>query len=39
VIRALVSAGADIQFVEEISHSLESVYFDLIAQAQEEEPA
>lgn len=39
VIHALVSAGADVQFVEEISHSLESVYFDLMAQAQEEELA
>jgi ABC-2 type transport system ATP-binding protein len=36
VVRALVSAGADVQFVEQISHSLESVYFDLMAQAREE---
>jgi len=34
--RALVSAGADIQFIEEVEHSLESVYFDLIAQTGEE---
>ena len=36
LVRALVSAGADIQFVEETSHSLESVYFDLMAQMREE---
>ena len=36
LIRALVSAGADIQFIEEVEHSLESVYFDLIAQTGEE---
>ncbi len=32
VVRALVQAGADVQFVEEVEHSLESVYFDLMAQ-------
>ena len=37
LIRALLSAGADIQFVEEVSHSLESVYFDLMAQTREEQ--
>jgi ABC-2 type transport system ATP-binding protein len=36
LVRTLVSAGADIQFVEEVSHSLESVYFDLMSQAREE---
>jgi len=36
LIRALVSSGADIQFVEKVSHSLESVYLDLIAQTREE---
>jgi ABC-2 type transport system ATP-binding protein len=36
LIRALVEAGAGVQYVEEISHSLESVYFDLMAQAEEE---
>jgi ABC-2 type transport system ATP-binding protein len=35
LVRALVSAGADIQFVQEAEHSLESVYFDLMAQHQE----
>ena len=37
LIRVLLSAGADIQFVEEVSHSLESVYFDLMAQTREEQ--
>jgi len=36
LVRALVEAGADVQFVEEVSHSLESVYFDLMAQTREE---
>jgi ABC-2 type transport system ATP-binding protein len=36
LVRALVQAGADVQFVEEVSHSLESVYFDLMAQTREE---
>jgi len=35
VVRALVSTGADIQFVEEVEHSLESVYLDLMAQTRE----
>jgi ABC-2 type transport system ATP-binding protein len=35
LVLALVSAGADIQFVEEAEHSLESVYFDLMAQHQD----
>ncbi len=33
LIRTLVSAGADIQFVEQVEHSLEAVYFDLMAQS------
>jgi ABC-2 type transport system ATP-binding protein len=37
LVRALVAAGADVQFVEETAHSLESVYFDLMAQTREEE--
>lgn len=37
LVRALVSAGADIQFVEEVEHSLESVYFDLLAQLKGDE--
>jgi len=37
LIRTLVSLGADIQLVEEVSHSLESVYFDLMAQTREEQ--
>jgi ABC-2 type transport system ATP-binding protein len=36
LVRALVTAGADVQYVEEVEHSLESVYLDLIAQAREE---
>jgi ABC-2 type transport system ATP-binding protein len=39
IIRALVEAGADIQFVEKVEHSLESVYFDLMAQTREEASA
>jgi ABC-2 type transport system ATP-binding protein len=38
LVRALVEVGADVQYVEETSHSLESVYFDLIAQTREDEP-
>jgi ABC-2 type transport system ATP-binding protein len=37
LVRALVAAGADVQFVEETEHSLESVYFDLMAQTRDEE--
>jgi len=36
LVRALVTAGADVQFVERVEHSLESVYFDVLAQTQEE---
>ena len=36
LVRALVGAGADVQYVQEVEHSLESVYFDLIAQTREE---
>jgi ABC-2 type transport system ATP-binding protein len=36
LVRALVAAGADIQFIQEVEHSLESVYFDLIAETREE---
>ena len=39
LVRALIAAGADIQFVEEASHSLESVYFDLIAQTRKRDAA
>jgi len=39
LVRALVAAGADVQFVEEAEHSLESVYFDLISETHEEESA
>jgi ABC-2 type transport system ATP-binding protein len=39
LVRALVAAGADIQFVQEVEHSLEAVYFDLIAQTREEAAA
>ena len=39
LVRALIAAGADIQFVEEASHSLESVYFDLIAQTRKGDAA
>lgn len=39
LVRALVAAGADVQFVEETEHSLESVYFDLMAQTREEDAA
>jgi ABC-2 type transport system ATP-binding protein len=30
VVRALVSAGADVQFVGELRHSLEDVYLQLV---------
>jgi ABC-2 type transport system ATP-binding protein len=33
IIRALVSAGADIQFVGELRHSLEDVYLQLVKNA------
>jgi ABC-2 type transport system ATP-binding protein len=36
LVRALVAAGADILFVQEVAHSLETVYFDLMAQTREE---
>jgi ABC-2 type transport system ATP-binding protein len=39
LVRALVSAGADVQFVGEVEHSLEAVYFDLMAQTREEAAA
>jgi len=39
VVRALVQAGADVQYVEAVEHSLEAVYFDLLAQAGQEERA
>jgi ABC-2 type transport system ATP-binding protein len=39
LVRTLVRAGADVIFVEEASHSLESVYLDLIAEARREETA
>lgn len=32
LVRALVQAGADVQYVEPVEHSLERVYFDLLAQ-------
>lgn len=35
LIRALVAAGAEIQFVERESHSLEQVYFDLLRESEE----
>jgi ABC-2 type transport system ATP-binding protein len=37
LVRALVTAGADIQFIEEVEHSLESVYLDLMAQTSQED--
>ena len=39
LVRTLVAAGADVQYVEQTSHSLESVYFDLMAQMREESAA
>jgi ABC-2 type transport system ATP-binding protein len=33
IIRALVGAGADIQFVGELRHSLEDVYLQLVKNA------
>jgi hypothetical protein len=36
LIRALVEAGAEIVYVQEVEHSLEAVYFDLLAQTREE---
>jgi len=39
LIRALVAAGAEIVYVQEQEHSLEAVYFDLLAQTREEAAA
>jgi len=39
LIRALVAAGAEIVYVQEEAHSLEAVYFDLLAQTKEEAAA
>jgi ABC-2 type transport system ATP-binding protein len=39
VIRALVEAGAEVVYVQEVEHSLEAVYFDLLAQTREETAA
>jgi ABC-2 type transport system ATP-binding protein len=36
VVRALVEAGAAVQFVEEEEHSLEQVYFDLMKESEEQ---
>lgn len=36
LVRALVAAGADVLFVEEATHSLEAVYFELMARTREE---
>lgn len=36
LVRALVEAGAAVQFVEPEEHSLERVYFDLLRESQEE---
>jgi ABC-2 type transport system ATP-binding protein len=36
LIRTLIDVGAEIQYVEELSHSLEAVYFCLMAQTEEE---
>jgi ABC-2 type transport system ATP-binding protein len=33
IIRALVGAGADLQFVGELRHSLEAVYLELVKAA------
>ena len=33
VVRLLVGAGADVQFVGELRHSLEDVYFQLVKSA------
>jgi ABC-2 type transport system ATP-binding protein len=33
IIRALVQAGADVQFVGELRHSLEDVYLELVRNA------
>ncbi len=35
LVRALVAAGAAIQYLEEESHTLEQVYFDLMAESRE----
>jgi len=39
LIRTLVAAGAEIVYVKEVEHSLEAVYFDLLAQTREEAAA
>jgi ABC-2 type transport system ATP-binding protein len=39
LIRALVAAGAEVVYVHEVEHSLEAVYFDLLAQTREEAAA
>jgi ABC-2 type transport system ATP-binding protein len=36
IIRILVGAGADIQFVGEVRHSLEDVYIQTLQEAEEE---
>ena len=33
IVRALVGAGADVQFVGELRHSLEEVYLQLVKNA------
>jgi ABC-2 type transport system ATP-binding protein len=37
LVRALVAAGAAVQYIEEEEHSLEQVYFDLLREANEAE--
>jgi ABC-2 type transport system ATP-binding protein len=39
LIRALVAVGAEIVYVQEVEHSLEAVYFDLLVQTREEAAA
>jgi ABC-2 type transport system ATP-binding protein len=39
LVRALVAAGAEVVYVHEVEHSLEAVYFDLLAQTREEAAA
>jgi ABC-2 type transport system ATP-binding protein len=39
LVRALVAVGADVQYVKEVEHTLESVYFDLMGQTREEAAA
>lgn len=38
LVRALVAAGAAVQYIEEEEHSLEQVYFDLLREGQEASP-